>query len=293
MDLKQLEYFVVVAEELNITRASKILMMSQPPLSNQIKNLEEELGTLLFIRGRRNLTLTEEGKFLYRRAKDILNLVDKTKSELLNMNQGLGGTISIGLVEGMAPNIAANWFTGFLKKHPNVKFRILDGNSDDLIEKMRSGLISLAVITSPYDQALLNSFKVGEEKMVALMSNSHSLAANPSNKIEIKELINEPIIVPSRKAHVETISKWFKQLGHEPNIVCEMDNYLDAAALAGQNVGISIFPKTGYILNNSLISKELIGGDKKVEYLFVWRKGHQLPTIEENFIDFVKEIYQN
>lgn len=103
MDVKQLEYFVVVAEELNITRAAKILMMSQPPLSKQIQNLEEETGVRLFVRGKRSLALTEEGKFLYRRAKDILNLVDKTKSELLNMNRGLGGTISIGLVEGERP----------------------------------------------------------------------------------------------------------------------------------------------------------------------------------------------
>ncbi len=291
MDIKQLEYFVIVAEELSITKAAKILMMSQPPLSKQIMNLEEEIGAPLFIRGKRSLTLTDEGKFLYHRAKDILNLVEKTKSELLSMNEGLGGTISIGLVEGMAPNIAANWFTVFLTHHPKVRFRILDGNSDDLIEKMRSGLISLAVITAPYDQALLNSFPVGEEKMVALMNETHPLAKNPSPRIDVKDLIGEPIIVPSRKAHVETITKWFKKLGHEPRIVCEMDNYLDAAALAGQNVGISIFPKTGYILNNSLVSKELVGAEKKVDYLFVWRKGHRLSTIEENFIDYVKERY--
>ena len=170
MDLKTLRYFVVVAEELNITKASKILMMSQPPLSNQIKNLEEELNTKLFIRRKRHLELTEEGKYLYQKAKDILLLNDKTINEILLMNKGLSGTVSIGLVEGTAPDIAAEWISEFLKMHPNVKFRILDGNSDDLIEKMRAGIISLAVITSPYDQILLNSFKVGEEKMVALMN---------------------------------------------------------------------------------------------------------------------------
>ena len=279
MDLKTLRYFVVVAEELNITRASKILMMSQPPLSNQIKNLEEELNTTLFIRGKRHLELTDEGRYLYQKAKDILLLNDKTINEILLMNKGLSGTIGIGLVEGTAPDIAAEWISEFLKMHPHVKFRILDGNSD------------LAVITSPYDQILLNSFKVGEEKMVALMNKDHPLAKSPHEKITIEQLKDEKIIVPSRKIHVDAIVKWFKKDHFEPNIVCEMDNYLDAAAMAGRGVGISIFPKTAYIMNNSLISKEIEGEEKKVDYLFVWRKGHQLSTLEENFIDFIKNKY--
>ena len=291
MDIKTLRYFVVVAEELNITKASKILMMSQPPLSNQIKHLEEELDTTLFIRGKRHLELTEEGKYLYQKAKDIIYLNDKTVNEILLMNTGLSGTISIGLVEGTAPDIAAEWISEFLKIHPKVRFRILDGNSDDLIEKMRAGLISLAVITSPYDQILLNSFKVGEEKMVALMNKDHRLANLPGTIISVKDLVGEKIIVPSRKVHVDAISKWFRKINADPNIVCEMDNYLDAAAMAGRGVGISIFPKTAYILNSSLVSKEIEGKEKKVDYLFVWRKGHQLSTIEENFIDFIKDKY--
>ena len=291
MDIKTLRYFVVVAEELNITKASKILMMSQPPLSNQIKHLEEELDTTLFIRGKRHLELTEEGKYLYQKAKDIIYLNDKTVNEILLMNTGLSGTISIGLVEGTAPDIAAEWISEFLKIHPKVRFRILDGNSDDLIEKMRAGLISLAVITSPYDQILLNSFKVGEEKMVALMNKDHRLANLPGTTISVKDLVGEKIIVPSRKVHVDAISKWFRKINADPNIVCEMDNYLDAAAMAGRGVGISIFPKTAYILNSSLVSKEIEGKEKKVDYLFVWRKGHQLSTIEENFIDFIKDKY--
>ena len=165
MDLRTLTYFVVIAEELNITKAAKILNMSQPPLSNQMKGLEEELGTKLFIRGKRQLTLTEEGKYLYRKSKDILGLVDKTTTEIRDMNNALTGTISIGLVEGMAPDIAAQWISDYMRQYPSVHFRVVDGNSDDLIEKMRAGLISLAVVTAPIDANLLNSIKVGEEKL--------------------------------------------------------------------------------------------------------------------------------
>ncbi len=292
MELRTLTYFVTVAEELNITKAAQILHLSQPPLSAQIKNLEDELGTPLFIRGKRHLTLTDAGQLLYQRAKDILNLSEKASSEISALSRGMSGTVSIGLVEGMAPDIAAEWFAGFLTEHPGVRFRILDGNSDDLIEKMRGGLIGLAVITSPYDQQLLNSFHVGQEKMVALMNRSHPLASCGKAVLDVEDLRDEPLIVPSRKAHIEEIRRWFREIQAAPDILCEMDNYLDAAALAGRGIGISIFPQTAYIMNDSLVSREISGPDKDVEYLFVWRKGHPLPTVEERFIDYVKELYR-
>ena len=95
-------------------------------------------------------------------------------------------------------------------------------------------------------------------------------------------------MLPSRKATIETIYRWFKKAGAEPKIVCEMDSYLDAAALAQRQVGISIFPRTANIPNDSLVIKEVAGKDKTLEYLFVWRKGRPLPSIEEKFIDYVK-----
>ena len=145
MDIRTLQYFVTVAEELNITKAAEKLHISQPPLSAQIKNLEAELDTVLFIRGKRHLTLTESGQLLYRRAKNILNLEEKTRSEIHSMGAGMRGTISMGLVEGMAPDIAADWFAEFLKLYPNVRFRVLDGNTDDLLEKLSS---SVCIINS-------------------------------------------------------------------------------------------------------------------------------------------------
>ena len=86
--------------------------------------------------------------------------------------------------------------------------------------------------------------------------------------------------------------RWFKKNKKEPNIVCEMDNYLDAIALANRNVGISIFPKTEYILNSSIVSKDIGEINANIEYLFVWRKGHQLSIVEDNFIDYIKSIFK-
>ena len=99
MEIRVLRYFVTVAEELNITRAAEKLNISQPPLSSQIKALEQELNTTLFIRGKRHLQLTDSGKLLYRHAKEILSLSDKASDEIRLMGKAMNGTISIGLVD--------------------------------------------------------------------------------------------------------------------------------------------------------------------------------------------------
>ncbi len=213
------------------------------------------------------------------------------------------GKISLGLVEGMAPEIAASWIAGFMDTYPNVTFRIHDGNSDDLIEMLRSGIISLAVITPPCDQSLLNSFAVGNEAVTVMLPKSHPLAAleaesgnrnsaenTEMEEISIDKLIGENLIVPGRKATIELIYKWFKAYKAEPKIVCEMDSYLDAVALTRMGVGVAIYPRTEFIPNDSLVFKRIKGEDKKMEYLFVWLKGHPLPTLEEKFIDHIKSV---
>ena len=293
MDIRTLSYFVVIAEELNITKAAEKLCMSQPPLSSQMKALEEELDTVLFIRGKRHLQLTESGKLLYRHAKEILSLVNKTSEEIRAMKKGMRGKISIGLVEGSAPIIAASWIESFLNNNKNVEFSVVDGNSDELIAKLRSGLIDMAVITSPCDNTLLNSFKVGQEKMTAFMSKDNPLATLPGNTIDLSMLKDKPLIIPSRESMNRMITKWFKEIHAEPKIVCRMDNYLDVAALAGRNIGISLFPKTSYILNEQLVAKEIINPERYVEYLFVWLKNKPLSLLDEAFIDHVKAATEN
>ena len=289
MDIRVLEYFVTTAEELNITKSAARLNMSQPPLSMQIKKLEEELQTVLFIRGGTHLELTESGKLLYRRAKEIISLNNNTKDEIIAMSQGITGTIAIGLVEGAALHIAAEWFAGFIREYPGVRFRIVDGNSDDLTERLNSGLISLAVITPPYDQLLLNGFMVGSGKIAVFMNHQHPLAKRRGNTLSIRDLKNENLIVPRRKSTLDMIYSWFQEVGEDPNIICETDSCLDAATLAEKGLGISLFPKTSLIPDDMLVSKELAGEDIKVEYLFAWCKERPLPLVEELFIEYVKK----
>ena len=112
MDLRTLRYFTVVAEELNITHAAERLCMSQPPLSNQMKALEEELGVKLFIRGKRQLQLTDAGRLLLLRATQILDMTEKAQREVMSLEGGMSGTINLGIVEGRAPFLIARWIAG-------------------------------------------------------------------------------------------------------------------------------------------------------------------------------------
>ena len=150
-------------------------------------------------------------------------------------------------------------------------------------------MIDLAVVTSPCDNTLLNSFKVGQEKIAAFMSKDHKLASLPGKSIDLSMLKDEPLIVPSRQSMNTMIHKWFKEVNIEPKIICRMDNYLDVAALSYRNIGISLFPKTSYISNSHIVSKEIKNPERYVEYLFVWLKGKPLSLLSEAFIDHVKE----
>ena len=292
MELRTLRYFTVVARELNITRAAEKLNMSQPPLSNQIKALEEELGVQLFIRGKRHLELTEEGALLLRRAVQMQELADKTRQEIASLREGMTGTIYLSMVEGRAPFLAAQWIAGFREEFPLVRYNLWNGSSDDVLDRLRKGLADLAVIAAPYDTEHLEGFPVGQEPWAAMLHPDHPLAKEPGDTIPLSSLVGEPLIVPSRKSRIESIRRWFGEIGAEPQILCEMSNYMDAAALSSQGVGVSIFPQTVGVSNGLVVSKVVTQPARQAEYILVWNKG-QVPTgLTREFIHYVQDCLE-
>lgn len=289
MDLRSLKYFTVVAQELNITRAAEKLNMSQPPLSNQLKALEEELGVTLLIRGKRHLQLTEAGNLLLRRANQILELADKTRQELTDLKDGLSGTISIGIVEGRAPFLVSRWISGFREEFPRIQYSLWNGSSDDVLDRLYRGLVDIAVIAAPYDTEHLEGFQVGREPWVAIIPAGHPLAKVEGKQISLSSLAGEPLIVPSRKSRVDAIRKWFREIGEEPNIICEMSNYLDAVALSERGVGISIFPQTTYTPNALLVTKVITDSERQVEYVLVHSKQLLPSPLINEFLNFVHD----
>ncbi|MCI2049042.1 MAG: LysR family transcriptional regulator [Lachnospiraceae bacterium] len=290
MDFRSLQYFTMVAEELNFSRAAEKLNMSQPPLSNQIKQLEEDLGVQLFIRGKRHLKLTEAGNLLLRRSRQILALSGKTREELYSLGNEFSGRICLGMVEGMAPYLAAGWIAGFRKAFPRVTYELWNGSSDDVIDQLKRGLVDIAVIAAPYDHEHLDGIEVGVEPWVAIIPKSHQLATVPGDTIPLASLIGEPLIIPKRPSRRVAIEQWFEGIGAEPNILCALANYVDAAALAEENAGISIFPQSRPSFNPAVVCKVITNPAKIARYILVWNKEQPPTGLALEFINFVRNI---
>lgn len=291
MDLRTLRYFTTVAQELNITRAAEKLNMSQPPLSCQLRNLEEELGATLFLRGKRQLQLTDEGALLLRRANQILELCEKTKQEIQALNQEVSGTLYLGMVEGRAPYLAAQWIAAFREQHPLVRYHLWNGSSDDVLDRLRQGLVDLAVIAVPYDTEHLTGFAVGSEPWIALIPRENPLGREPGGEISLSQLVGQPLIVPSRKSRIQSICQWFGEIGAEPTILCEMSNYVDAVALTEKGIGISIFPQMPQT-NRLLISKVITQPERRVEYVLVWNKQNPPTGMVDGFVQTARKFLE-
>ena len=292
MDLRGLHYFSVVAEELNFTRAAQRLCMSQPPLSNQIKALEEELGTPLFLRGGRTLQLTEAGKVLYRRSAQLLDLAERTQEEVRSLAMGLSGTLCLGSVAGLAPFLAARWLSGFREEYPLVRFEMVNGSSDDIIDQILRGHIELGLIAAPYDDEHLEGIPVGDEPWCAIMSERNPLAAEPDMPLPLRELVGKPLIVPHRRSRVDEIRSWFRQAGAEPVIIGEHSNYVDVLAMAQADVGISIFPQTAPRAMPGIVCRRIVEPSHQARYLLVRKRNASISELSQTFLDFVTDYLQ-
>ena len=291
MDLRALHYFIVVAEELNITRAAERLNMSQPPLSNQIKGLEEELGVQLFIRGKRQLTITDAGMHLFRRARQIMELTEQTQQEMQSM-EGLTGDLNISLVEGRAPFLLARWISGFRLEFPRVSIHLWNGSGDEVMERLHRGLADLALVAAPYSLEQLDGFSVGREPWVAMMSREHPLAKEESRFLPLQALVGQSLYIPSRRSRLDSIRAWFEELGEEPTIAGDLSNYIDAVALAEQNAGICIYPMTTYNESDLIVKKIITESARQVEYALVWRRNDRQTQIQEEFVNYVQDCME-
>lgn len=291
MEVRLIKYFLTVAEELNITKAAQKLHMAQPPLSRQMQMLEEELGTTLFIRGKRKLSLTEEGLVLKQRGEQILNLIDKTEEEIREMQKGVSGTLYISSVEGRGPFLAAEWISKFKERYPDVSYNLWNGNSDDVADRVYKGLSDIAILMEPYNAESLNGIQVCQEPWIAMIPENHPLAKKEGKTITVSELASEELIIPSRKSRISEIKNWFQDTGVEPKIRCELAHVMNAYELTEQGVGIAIFPASSADNDSSkkVIIKEIVEPPVKASYVLVWNKDRTPSNLARKFIEFVEE----
>ena len=151
MELRVLGYFLAVAREENFTRAAQQLHVTQPTLSRQIADLEEELGVKLFVRSNHNIILTEDGMILKRRAQEILSLADKTKRDFLQKDETLSGTVSIGSGEFRSTEYLAKMIAAFHQKYPNVQYEIYSGNAHNIRDYIERGFLDVGLMSEPID----------------------------------------------------------------------------------------------------------------------------------------------
>ena len=151
MDVRVLRYFLTVAREASFSRAADALYMSQPTLSRQIRDLEEELGTTLFVRTNRNVTLTRDGMRLRRRAQEIVELMDRTREEFENLDEDISGDVCIGSGETHAMRALARVAIDVRREHPGVRYHLFSGNADDVAERLDRGLLDFGVVIDPAD----------------------------------------------------------------------------------------------------------------------------------------------
>ena len=151
MDIRVLQYFLAVAREESITKAAETLRMTQPPLSRQLKDLEEELGKQLLIRGSKKVTLTEDGMLLRKRAEELVDLMEKTKAELTSSNENINGDIYIGCGETESISFLAQAAQDLQKKHPLIHYHIYSGDEERVMERLDKGLIDFGLFVGATD----------------------------------------------------------------------------------------------------------------------------------------------
>lgn len=287
MDIKQLNYFYVIAEEGQITSAAKRLHISQPPLSYQLKCLEEELGVKLIERGSRHIKLTDAGRILYKQAEEILNLTRSTMDKLKGFKEGDDGTISIGTVSSSGAALLNSRLTVFHNNYPNINFEIHEGNTFQLLEKLHKGLIEIAIVRTPFNSLGLNSIYLPKEKMVAAMRKDFNFTENKI--INIHELNNKPLIFYRRFESL--ILKACEDSNFEPYVYCKNDDARTTLLWANAGLGIAIVPKSvvELIASSDMIYKEIDNEDLTTRLAVVWSKNGYISSAAKNFLNIFRE----
>lgn len=235
MELRTLRYFLEVARERNVTRAAANLHVSQPSLSKQLKDLERELGSRLFVRNNYGITLTDEGVRLRRRAEEIVGLVERTEQEMRGPDGAMGGDVHIGCGESELMRQIAQCAAAVQERDPYVKFHLHSGNREDLTDRLETGVFDFAVLVGDADPARFNALRLpGEDTWGVIMPADSVLAEHDA--IRPDDLINLPLIISQQALRGEN-ARWFGERAERLNIVATYNLGYNAAQLVRERMG--------------------------------------------------------
>lgn len=291
MDIRVLRYFLAVAREGNITRASESLHIAQPSLSKQLMELEKELGKQLLIRGKRKITLTEEGILLRKRADEIISLVEKAEQEITSGFGEVTGELYIG---GNMSSTVLRTASILRKKYPEILFHFYSGDATDIKERLEHGNLDFAVMLEPINTSKYNFISLPEcSEWGILMKNSDVLA---NEKYITGEMIkNMPLILHQRIGLQEEIAHWAKESLQNLNIVATY-NVVHGSPISFVKQDLGYFLTTRDLLEPNL-DKDFcfkpLKPQLKVKYAIVWKKHSVFSKVSNAFLDTLKQVVEN
>ena len=294
MDLKKLIYFVTIVDEGQITRAANRLHMGQPPLSMQLKGLEDELGVILINRNNKQFELTPAGQTFYKRAKEVLNSIDGMVTEVKEQRDGKRGKLSIGTVMSCVPYLPPV-LKIFKDEYPLISFQLWEDDSQRIEELLQNKDIELGIVRLPLqskelaDMRNLSIHHIQSEPLVALQPSNGAFFKGKT--ISIKELENQPLLILRGQGNYNVFHKFVEicnSFGFNPKIVCESPDVTTLMTLADSGLGIAIVPKIALQIkmSESLSSAEIIPNINS-ETALIWIEHRYLSKAAQNFKDIL------
>ena len=285
MDIRTMQYYLAVVREGTISAAAKSLHVSQPSLSRQMKELEEELDAALFVRGNRRITLTEEGMVLRKRAEEMVHLMKMTEDEIAQIKNHISGSVRIGAGESWSFHYLSRTAASLAEEHPDIRFHITSGDTQDLMDELDNGLIDFAVIFTDVDHTLYQSIKLPAEDCFGLLMPKDCPLAE-KKEIHIADLKGLPVIVSRAAAPYFAGSEEMSSL----NVIATYNLVYNASLLVEDGLGYAIcFDK---LINTSgdspLCLRPIVPQIKNAGYL-IWKKYQIFPPAVQMFIDRIRD----
>ncbi len=295
MELRVLRYFLGVAREGSITGAAQTLNVTQPTLSRQLKDLEEELGQKLFTRGSHHISLTPEGMLLRKRAEEIMEMVHKTESEFGSMGENVSGDIHIGCGESEAMRQIVEIIKELREEYPEIKFHLFSGNAGDVMERLDKGMLDFGVLIQPVDISKYDHLALPVKDVWGLvMRRDNPLAAQktiaPKDLADIPLLCSRQILQPGglRNPCVEWLGGNVEHL----NIVATYNLIYNAALMVEAGVGSAI--GLDKLVNTTKLSKlcfRPFAPRLESGLDVVWKKYQVFPEAAEIFLEKIQERF--
>jgi len=290
MEIRVLRYFLETAREENMTRAAERLLISQPTMSKQLKELENELGVKLFKRSNYNIKLTEAGMLLRERAEDILSLVDKTLEEFKSLDDLNSGDIYVGAPESEAMEQFALVVSDLQKRYPGIRCNIYSGNMQDVCEKLDKGLLDFAIVMNYVDLKKYNYLPMQtEDTWGVILRRDDPLAENEAFTISmLKEL---PLICSRQWVDYE-LPQWFGSGTNDVNITATYNLPYNGAVMAKAGIGYAMMldKLVQTDENSELIFRPLLDVPKAEMYI-IWRKYQTFTPVSQLLVKALREKF--